>query len=94
MAMVGTLGLFRPCSIRFKVSGRMPARRASSASRARHISLPVTGFIPRSLARSHHLTAYDAAYLELALRLGVPLAWLDENLKTAAREAGVAEFRP
>ena len=46
------------------------------------------------VARSHHLTAYDAAYLELALRLGLPLASLDEKLKTAAREAGVAEFQP
>lgn len=36
-----------------------------------------------------HLTAYDAAYLELALRLGLPLATLDQQLSRAAREAGV-----
>jgi predicted nucleic acid-binding protein len=41
------------------------------------------------LARSHNLSAYDAAYLELAMRRGVPLATLDEKLKTAARAVGV-----
>ncbi len=41
------------------------------------------------LGRTHHLTAYDAAYLELALRLGLPLATLDQSLGQAAREAGV-----
>lgn len=37
------------------------------------------------LARTHKLTAYDAAYLELAQRQGVPLATLDEALARAAR---------
>ena len=46
------------------------------------------------IARSHALTAYDAAYLELALRLGLSLASLDGKLKTAAAAAGVPEFRP
>jgi predicted nucleic acid-binding protein len=36
------------------------------------------------------LSAYDAAYLELALRLGLPLASRDQALKKAARAAGVA----
>ena len=44
----------------------------------------------RRLARSHQLTSYDAAYLELAIRLGVPLATLDEPLRAAARAEGVA----
>jgi predicted nucleic acid-binding protein len=38
----------------------------------------------------HHLTAYDAAYLELALRTGLPLATLDDDLRKAALTAGVA----
>ncbi len=38
-----------------------------------------------NLAREHNLSAYDAAYLELAMRRGLPLATLDEKLKTAAR---------
>lgn len=45
------------------------------------------------LAREHALTAYDAAYLELAMRLGVPLATLDRQLAEAAVKAGVTIFR-
>ena len=41
------------------------------------------------LARAHRLTAYDAAYLELASREGMPLATMDEDLKAAARIIGV-----
>src|SRR5690348_14306127 len=41
-----------------------------------------------SLARAHDLTAYDAAYLELTLRLGLPLATLDAQLKAAAQAVG------
>jgi predicted nucleic acid-binding protein len=37
------------------------------------------------LARTHRLTVYDAAYLELALREGIPLATLDDPLSAAAR---------
>lgn len=47
-----------------------------------------------AVARSHALSAYDAAYLELALREGLPLASLDERLKSAAKTAGVREFKP
>ena len=36
------------------------------------------------LAEAHGLTLYDAAYLELALRLSLPLATLDPELRTAA----------
>ena len=42
-----------------------------------------------SLARGHNLTAYDAAYLELAVRHGLPLATIDGKLKTAAVTVGV-----
>ncbi len=42
-----------------------------------------------SLAREHGLSAYDAAYLELAMRRGLPLATLDKKLKTAAAAVGV-----
>lgn len=41
------------------------------------------------LARRHRLSAYDAAYLELAIRRNLPLATLDEQLKAAANAAGV-----
>lgn len=41
------------------------------------------------LARAHKLTAYDALYLELAERRGLPLATLDVDLAAAARSVGV-----
>ena len=44
------------------------------------------------LARRYKLSAYDASYLELALRLGMPLATLDEDLQKAAKKAGVKRF--
>jgi predicted nucleic acid-binding protein len=44
------------------------------------------------LARAHNLSSYDAAYLELSLRLGLPLAALDGKLKTAAEAVGVPLF--
>ena len=42
-----------------------------------------------ALARSEQLTTYDATYLELALRLGVPLASTDRALVGAAQRQGV-----
>lgn len=41
------------------------------------------------LARTHRLTVYDAAYLELAQREGLPLATLDAALTHAAKAEGV-----
>jgi predicted nucleic acid-binding protein len=42
-----------------------------------------------SAARFYRLSAYDAAYLELAIREGLPLATLDNDLRRAASAAGV-----
>jgi predicted nucleic acid-binding protein len=53
----------------------------ASGARARHETL--------SLAREHRLSAYDAAYLELAMRQGLPLATGDRALAAAATRAGV-----
>ncbi len=41
------------------------------------------------VGRTHSLTSYDAAYLELAMRRGLPLATLDNRLADAARQANV-----
>jgi predicted nucleic acid-binding protein len=41
------------------------------------------------LARTHHLSSYDASYLELAMREAIPLATQDAQLTSAATRAGV-----
>jgi predicted nucleic acid-binding protein len=43
----------------------------------------------RQLAQTHRLTAYDAAYFELALCYNLPLATLDIELKQASFAVGV-----
>ncbi len=45
-----------------------------------------------NLARAHRLTAYDAAYLELAIREAAPVATQDRALRLAADELGVTVF--
>ena len=76
---------------------RITAAQAASFL-SRIAALPVTIDPPRisraadqilSIARQHSLTVYDAAYLELAVRRGLPLATLDDPLRRAAAAAGV-----
>lgn len=60
-------------------------------------ALPIevdTGLAPGArqlfeLAMRHQLSSYDAAYLELALRHGIPMATQDARLREAAVAAGV-----
>lgn len=40
------------------------------------------------LAQQYGLSSYDASYLELALRKGLPVATVDQDLAEAARKAG------
>ena len=42
------------------------------------------GFL--ALAREHKLTSYDASYIELALRRGLPIATLDKLIQKAAKK--------
>ena len=42
-----------------------------------------------NIARTYKLSSYDASYLELAMREGVPLATLDNDLRKAAKKAQV-----
>jgi predicted nucleic acid-binding protein len=44
------------------------------------------------LAKAYTLSAYDAAYLELALRRGLGLATTDLHLRSASQKAGVKTF--
>lgn len=46
-----------------------------------------------SLARQESLSSYDAAYLDLAMRMGLPLATRDQALADAAKRQGVAVIR-
>jgi len=46
------------------------------------------------LARKHRLTAYDATYLEVAIRRSMPIASLDQDLLKAAKKTGVERFVP
>jgi predicted nucleic acid-binding protein len=50
----------------------------------------VSNILP--LAREHGLSAYDASYLEVAIRHGAPLATLDSGLEKAGRKAGVEKL--
>jgi predicted nucleic acid-binding protein len=48
----------------------------------------------KALASKHSLTSYDAAYLEVGVRMGVPLATLDAGLAATAEAEGVGVFQP
>ncbi len=53
-------------------------------------SSSLTGLV--KLAREQELSAYDAAYLAVAVRRGLPLATQDRALEQAAYRSGVAVF--
>jgi predicted nucleic acid-binding protein len=57
---------------------------------AQTVSKIVSHVLP--LASRYSLSAYDAAYLELAIRQKAPLATLDSRLREAAIQAGVQIF--
>ena len=62
---------------------------AAAALRLRVDREPVSLVDLDALAARHRLTTYDAAYLELALRRGLPLATQDATLLAAMAGAGV-----
>ena len=47
-----------------------------------------------ALGRAHDLSAYDAAYLELAIRTVAPIATLDDRLARAANASGTGAWQP
>ncbi len=47
-----------------------------------------------ALAREQRLTTYDASYLDLAMRLGLPIATRDTSLSRAAKKCRVPAFDP
>lgn len=42
-----------------------------------------------AVAREHQLSTYDASYLDLAMRRGLPIATLDNGLRAAAQRSRV-----
>src|SRR5208283_3267017 len=54
---------------------------------------PTTPSALIAAARQSGLTAYDAAYYELALRRNLPLATLDGKIRAASQRAGIALLR-
>jgi predicted nucleic acid-binding protein len=79
--------------------GRLDAAKTSQALRLLK-SLPISTVaeldedLLMRLARTHRLTVYDAAYLELALRRRLALATLDAALARAASAEAVPMFSP
>ena len=63
---------------------------AAAALRLRVDREPVSMIDLDALAARHKLSAYDAAYLELAQRRGLPLATLDAGLLAALSASGMA----
>lgn len=45
-----------------------------------------------ALGRENDLSSYDAAYLELAIRLGLPIASTDQKLVYAAQKTGIVLY--
>ncbi|NOQ78541.1 MAG: PIN domain-containing protein [Gammaproteobacteria bacterium] len=46
------------------------------------------------LSREYNISSYDASYLELAMREGLPLSSLDKKLVKAAKKADVDIYKP
>lgn len=59
--------------------------------RPQTVAAAVSNVLP--LAREYGLSAYDAAYLDVAVRQGAPLATLDSALQKAGRAAGIEIFK-
>jgi predicted nucleic acid-binding protein len=91
---VGNLLLSAQRRKRITADKRRELAAAASALRLQVDREPVTITTLDELATTHILSAYDAAYLELAIRRRLPLATLDEALLAAMALAGVAAATP
>jgi predicted nucleic acid-binding protein len=87
---VGNLLLSAQRRKRITADKRRELAAAASALRLQVDREPVTITALDDWAARHGLSAYDAAYLELAIRRRLPLATLDEVLLAAMTQAGVA----
>jgi predicted nucleic acid-binding protein len=87
---IGNLLLSAQRRKRIGADKRRELASAASALRIKVDREPVSIAALDDIAARHGLSAYDAAYLELALRRGLPLATQDKVLGAAAAKAGVA----
>jgi predicted nucleic acid-binding protein len=76
---------------RINATQRAELAAAAAGLRLQVCREPVTLTTLDRLAAEHALSAYDACYLELALRRRLPLATLDQALLTAMQRCGVAQ---
>ena len=91
---VGNLLLSAQRRKRITADKRRELAAAAAALRIKVDREPVAITALDDIAATHGLTAYDAAYLELALRRGLPLATLDDALVAAMAKAGVPAASP
>ena len=64
-----------------------PTYQLSVVVDARSVTDTISNILP--LGREYDLSAYDLAYVDVAVRHELPLATLDAALQTAARAAGI-----
>ena len=91
---VGNLLLSAQRRTRRTADKRRELAAAATALRIKVDREPVAIRALDDIAARHGLTAYDAAYLELALRRGLPLGTLDGALIAAMGKAGVLAASP
>lgn len=82
---VEVLSVLRRYSIRGQLGERRAAAALSALAELRAVRYPVMEMAEEVWDLRPRLTAYDAAYLALARRLGVKLVTLDNGLAAAAR---------
>ena len=90
MPEIGNLLLRAHRRKRITADKRRELAAAAGALRVKVDREPVTITALDEIAARHGLSAYDAAYLELALRRGLPLATQDDAMGAAMAKADVA----
>jgi predicted nucleic acid-binding protein len=100
--------MFAPILLRYELQnvllmnerrGRIAPTQVETGFR-RFMALPATylfDFEPvfaAGIVRRHALSAYDAAYIDVALRRGLPIATLDKRLSQAAIAEGIEIIHP
>ena len=91
---IGNLLLSAQRRCRIDTAKRVELVSAAATLRLRIDREPVGLVALDALAAQHGLTAYDASYLELALRRKLPLATRDEALLAAMQNCGVPLAEP